>query len=80
MALSFGKTYITLDLKALRHDIASGVIKDVEIIDQADMASHIQQSRFGEIAKQHALECSRAEHEVLIKGIIPAKYLKVEVR
>ncbi len=80
MALSFGKTHITLDLKALRHDIASGAIKDVDIIDQADIAAHIRRSRLSEIRQQHALECSRAEHEVLIKGIIPAKYLKVEAR
>ena len=80
VAMSFGKTHITLDLKSLRHDIASGAVKDVEIIDQADMAAHIQCSRKGEIAKQHALECSRAEREVLIKGVIPAKYLKVEAK
>jgi hypothetical protein len=80
VALSFGKTHITLDLKALRHDIASGALKDVEIIDQADMAANIKRSSLGEIAKQHALECSRAEREVLIKGVIPAKYLKVEVK
>jgi hypothetical protein len=78
--MSFGKTHITLDLKAMRHDIASGALKDVEIIDQADMAAHIQCSRKGEIARQHALECSRAEREVLIKGVIPKKYLKVEVK
>ena len=80
VAMSFGKTHITLDLKAMRHDIASGALKDVEIIDQADMAAHIQCSRKGEIARQHALECSRAEREVLIKGVIPKKYLKVEVK
>ena len=80
MALSFGKTHITLDLKALRRDIASGALKNVEIIDQADMAAQIQRSVKGEIHKQHALECSRAEREVLIKGVIPKKYLKVEVK
>lgn len=80
VALSFGKTHITLDLKALRHDIASGAIKDVEIIDQADIAAHIKRSSLSEIRQQHALECSRAECEVLIKGIIPARYLKVEVK
>ncbi|CAN5119949.1 hypothetical protein BH11CYA1_BH11CYA1_49350 [soil metagenome] len=80
VAMSFGKTHITLDLKALRHDIASGALKNVEAIDQADMAAHIQRSMKGEIHKQHALECARAEREVLIKGIIPKKYLRVEVK
>ena len=80
VAMSFGKTHITLDLKALRNDIASGAVKDVEIIDQVDIEAHIKLSKQGEIMKQHALECARAEHEVLIKGIIPKKYLKVEAR
>ncbi|MFA6209621.1 MAG: hypothetical protein WCT03_12580 [Candidatus Obscuribacterales bacterium] len=80
VALSFGKTHITLDLKSLRNDIASGALTDVEIIDQVDIAAYIKRSRLSEIRQQHALECSRAEHEVLIKGIIPAKYLKVEAR
>ncbi|CAN5176190.1 hypothetical protein BH11CYA1_BH11CYA1_45760 [soil metagenome] len=37
VAMSFGKTHITLDLKAMRHDIASGALKDVEIIDQRNI-------------------------------------------
>jgi len=80
VALSFGKTHITLDLKALRHDIESGALKDVEIIDQADIAAHIQRSSQGKVLRDHALECSQRECEVLIKGIIPKRYLKVEVK
>lgn len=80
VACSFGKTHISLDLKALRHDIARGAVKDVEIIDQTDIAAHIKMSSKGEIWKQHALECSRAEKEILIRGIIPKKYLHVEVK
>ncbi len=80
VALSFGKTHITLDLKALRHDIDSGVLKDVEIIDQADLHAYLQRSTQGKIFRDHALECARAEHEVLVKGVIPKKYLTVEVK
>ncbi|CAN5316709.1 hypothetical protein BH11CYA1_BH11CYA1_41170 [soil metagenome] len=73
----YGKSKITVNLEALRYDIKSGALQDVEIIDQANMARHIEKSKYGEMYKQSAFNDVRAEREVLIKGIIPKKYLTV---
>lgn len=73
----YGKSKITLNLEALRNDIKSGALQNVEIIDQANMARHIEKSKYGELFKQSAFNDARAEREVLIKGIIPKKYLTV---
>jgi len=76
----YGKSKITLNLEGLRHDIRSGVLSNVEIIDQTNMAQQIERSTYGELYKQRAFNDARAEREVLIKGTIPNKYFKVEVK
>ncbi len=74
----YGKSKITLNLEALRRDIESGVLPNVEIIDQAKMKQHIERSGLSELHKQNAFDAVRAEREILIKGVIPKKYFKVE--
>lgn len=76
----YGRSKITLNLEALRNDIKSGVLQNVEIIDQANMAQHIERSTWGELHKQNAYNAARAEREILIKGTIPKQYFKVEAK
>jgi hypothetical protein len=76
----YGKSKITLNLEALRRDIKTGLLENVEIIDHNVMTKHIENSKHGELLKQSAYNDVRAEREVLIKGVIPKKCFTVEVR
>lgn len=89
---SYGQQKLEIDLKQLRHDIEKGEIKDVEIVEHDELVMHLQQAienanlRYTENPSPknlERLERARADltnatrdREILVKGIVPAKYIE----
>lgn len=74
----FGKTRITLDLKGLREAIKAGEVKGLEIVELPEIIKEIEQSsRFSkQIMAKHRANAIKHK-EVLIKGIIPQRFLSI---
>jgi hypothetical protein len=89
----YGDNVIELDVKKLEGDIANGKVKDVEVIRPKEVQSELQkkidsaEQKYNnnptennlkrlEAAKQD-LEHAQRDAEVLVKGKIPAEYIKV---
>lgn len=89
---SYGKHKIEVHLKQLRRDVAKGKLKNVEIVEHDELVNHLQkaidkaQARYDANPSSKNLErLERAEadlanasrdREILIKGVIPAEYIK----
>ncbi|MBP7862979.1 hypothetical protein KA183_14935 [bacterium] len=77
VAIRFGNEKITVDLDALRDAVNKGEIIGTEIIEHADLLELVKQSQRTEHQKNIALYTIKMEHEMLVKGIIPARYLGI---
>lgn len=74
----YGKTKVKLDLAGLREAISSGEVKGVQIFEHEEVLRAIEQSSLEASRKQVALALARAEREILIKGIVPERFLDVQ--
>ena len=74
----WGDDKVTLDLKGLRSAISSGEVKGVEIVEHAQVIEAIENSNLRPIPKRKVKGFAQNAHEILIKGVIPEKFIKVE--
>ena len=79
VAGGYGGQKVTVDLAALRKAIQEGRVKGVEILDQAQVQQAIHSDpRLSDYWKNLASKWAARDEEVLIKGVIPKEFLKVE--
>lgn len=67
---------IAVDVKALRSAIASGQVKDVEIIEHLDLIKMVEASSQSNFEKKLTLSFPKYDNEFLIKGTVPARFLR----
>ncbi len=68
---------IAVDVKALRDAILSGQVKDVEIIEHLDLIKMVEASGQSNFEKKLALSFLKYDNEFLIKGTVPARFLRL---
>jgi len=74
----YGGQGITVDLKTLNAAIESGEVKGVEIMDHETLLKTLEDSNLPAHAKKMALSYARADKEILVKGVVPARLVRVE--
>lgn len=75
----YGDRYkITADLKALENAIDTGELKGVEIIRHQKVLQMIQESPCADFSKKRAMGYALADKELLIRGVVPKRFLTVE--
>lgn len=75
---TFGSDKLILDLQGLRSAISSGEVQGVRIVEHAEILQTIREANHPYRLQQKLLNFARRSHEILIEGIVPAKYLKLE--
>jgi toxin YqcG len=79
IAAGYGGQKIAVDLAALRRAVQSGEVTGVEIIEQAQIQEMIRNNaNLGDYWKNLASKWSARDQEVLIKGVVPKKFIKGE--
>jgi len=77
VALRYGSQLIKVDLESLRKAVNQGKIFGTEIIEHAELLEIVRKSNYPDFQKWKALKFITDDHEMLIKGIIPARYLEI---
>lgn len=77
MALRYGSQLIKVDLESLRKAVNQGEIFGTEIIEHVELLKIVRESNYPDFQKWKALKFITDDHEMLIKGIIPARYLEI---
>lgn len=77
----YGDKYeVTVDLKSLRADIASGKLENVSVIEHKQILKAIDDSPYPTAVKKTLRSFVQKDGEIMVKGTIPARYIKVEER
>jgi len=69
---------ITADLKALEKAITNGEVTGVEIIPHGKVLQMIEESPCAEYSKKKAMAYAVADKELLVRGVLPKRFFKVE--
>lgn len=75
--VKFGNEKITVDLDALREAIKKGELKGTELIEHDELLDMIKKSSQPEYKKRRAFKYATKDHEVLVKGVLPARFLEI---
>jgi len=75
---TFGSDKLVLDLQGLRSAISSGEVQGVRIVEHAEILQTIREANHPYRLQQKLLNFAKRSHEILIEGIVPAKFLKLE--
>lgn len=69
---------IKIDMQGLRKAIASGEVKNVEIIEHQQVIDQIQRSDKSRFRKTLAVNFAKSDNEFLIKGTVPKRFISIE--
>ncbi len=73
-----GKTAVNLELKALRAAIAAGEVPGVSIVEHSALVKSIIESpALTSFAKAKQLRNVLRDHEILVRGTIPKRFIEV---
>ena len=69
---------VTIDMKGLRKAVARGEVKGVEIVEHDELIDYINTTKdLSNFERRMARRFANKDNEFLIKGIIPARFLKI---
>ena len=77
LIVKFGNEKITVNLDNLRKAIKQQEIAGTEIIEHDELLELIKNSHQSEHKKRRAIKYATKEHEMLVKGVIPARFLEI---
>ncbi len=79
VAGGYGGQTVTIDLNALQRAISSGEVKGVQILDQAAVQQAIRNDPLlSDHWKNLASRWAARDQEVLIQGVVPKRFIKVD--
>ncbi len=61
----------------MRDAIKNGELKGTELIEHDELLDRIKTSSQPEYKKRRALKYAIKDHELLVKGVLPARFLEV---
>ena len=77
VASIFGNERVILDLNAFRKALKQGEVIGSEIIEHEELLNMVKNSNRNDHEKRRAIKYAKEAHELLVKGIVPARFLEI---
>ncbi len=77
VASILGNERVILDLNAFRKALKQGEVIGSEIIEHEELLNMVKNSNCNDHEKRRAIKYAKEAHELLVKGIVPARFLEI---